>query len=134
MLNIVENKKEIVDLILLDFKDTSGYSGSERNIHKTGMNDKGEIISSVFKSDQSSIYYNYKIDMSVKVSDSNVQILIKTETAASNGDPYCGRGMNRSTKDYDCSKNISEFKTIKEIADYIRSTFYKYYFRINQRN
>ena len=134
MLNIVENKKEIVDLILLDFKDTSGYSGSEIAIHKTSMNDKGEIISSIFKSDQSSIYYNYKIDMTATVSDSIVRILIMTETAVSYGDPYCGRGMIRSPKDYTFSKNISEFKTIEEIASYIRSTFYKYYFRINHRN
>ena len=134
MLNIVENKKEIVDLILLDFENTDCYKSWERTIHKTSVNDNGEIVSSIYRSDQSSIHYNYKITMTATVSDSIVQILIKTETTVSNGDPYCGRGMINSPKEYTFSKKIIEFKTIKEIANYIRSTFYEYYFRINQRN
>lgn len=127
------NKLVLVELLNEVFENKDGYIGWERTIQKTIINGE-EILTNVYRSDQSSIYYNYKINMNATISDISVQIEIDTKTSSSNGDPYCGRGMNNTSKDNKFTKGINEFKTHEEIVSYIRSIFYEHYFRIYQRN
>jgi hypothetical protein len=128
------NKMEVVKLLKEEFPDKDGYIIWDRTIQKTNINDNGEITSEVYRSNQSSIHYNYKINMTATISDTCVQIQIDTETSASNGDPYCYRGMIMKPNNYKFTKNIREFKTNEEIVKYIDKTFYKHYFRIESRN
>ncbi len=131
---MLTKSKQFLDLLKTEFKNKDEYIGGERNIQKTIINDCGKIVLSVYRSNQSSIHYNYKIDMTAIISDLNVQILIKTGTSTSIGDPYCGRGMSNTPKEHKFTKSINEFKTAEEIVEYISSTFYTYYFRIESRN
>ena len=131
---LTEKQEELINLIKKEFKDENKYIKWEKTINKTIVNKNDEIVLSAYISNQSSIHYNYKIDMTATISDLNVQISIYTETAASNGDPYCGRGMIHSTKDYNFNKNLTEFENNKEIIKYITSIFYKHYFNIESRN
>ena len=132
--NLTEKQEELINIIKKEFKDENKYIGWEKTINKTIVNQNDEIVLSAYISNQSSIHYNYKIDMTATISDLNVKISIYTETAASNGDPYCGRGMIRSKKDYNFNKNLTEFENNKEIIEYIKSIFYKHYFNIESRN
>ena len=128
------DESELVKLLKEKFKDKDGYIGGERTIQRTNINDNGEIITSVYRSNQSSIHYNYKINMIATISNINIHIKIDTETATSNGDPYCGRGMRNSPNEITSTKSIREFNNNIEIVDYISSFFYKHYFRIEGRN
>jgi hypothetical protein len=128
------NTTELVKLLKKEFEDKDGYVSWERTIQRTIVKDIGDIVTSVYRSNQSSIHYNYRIDMTATISDTIVQLQIDTETSASNGDPYCGRGMCRSPNNYTYNKSIREFKNNNEIVDYISAIFYKHYFRINSRN
>ena len=125
---------ELVKLLKKEFEDKDGYVSWDRTIQRTIINDIGDIVSSVYRSNQSSIHYHYRIDMTATISDTIVQLQIYTETSASNGDPYCGRGMRRSQNNYTYNKSISEFNNNNEMADYISAIFYKHYFRIQSRN
>lgn len=134
MNNLITNQEELISLIEKEFKTKDGYVGGERTINKTIISKSGEIVLSAYISNQSSIYYNYRIDMNAQISNKEIEVLIKTETFTSNGDPYWGRGMRKEPNNYTFNKSLTEFKSNKEIIEYISGVFYEHYFKINSRN
>lgn len=62
------NKHELVELLNEVFENKDGYICRERTIQKTIINGE-EILTNVYRTDQSSIYYNYAINMNATISD-----------------------------------------------------------------
>lgn len=130
----MDSDNDLVSLLKKEFEDTDGYKSWDRVIQKTLVNDSGGINLKVYRSNQSSIHYNYKIDMSVDINDIEILIDIKLETSTSRGDPYCQRGYNTTPNEIKFTKNKNEFKNNVEIVNYIDKTFWKHYFKIESRN
>lgn len=128
------NRSNIVSLLEKEFEPIDGYKSWDRTIQKTTITEDGTISLLVYRSNQSSIHYNYKINMVANINDTTVSISISTETSASRGDPYCNRGYNNTPSEYKFSEPIGKFENDAAIVKYIDRTFWKHYFQINSRN